>query len=676
MELSTDQVYVTLGNDEDHKSLRKINLHMITWNAGNAEVNPKQFQYLLPNNCKDMDLIVIGLQESTYTIGADPNIEPTAPVNNNISDDNNTNNTNNDTLTNSLMPCIAHLKSLLTDYIGSEFTLIAHNKRAQMQLYIFARNYLLPYITNLEMTAENTGFLHVFPNKGGISVCFNIDDTPLAFFSSHLAAHEGVFNCYMRNDSVKEILGGTKAGLNTDLDIQSQFHHVFFMGDMNYRLTMDNDEPNETYAATKKALIESKQKEKEEKDAKKKESESSKISPLSTREKEDEDGKIEELSDDKKEKRKKIHDELLNYIKDGNWNKLLEYDELLREVNKGRLLPKFIPCPIAFPPTFKRYRGSKKDPKLGGDISRCIIKDNNKYLLSPPSMTILNDNVNISNCVDYYYNPQRYPAFTDRILYHSFKGFQEDLIFKNFDSIELVDTSDHKPVCAKFEIYTREIKKNLNVVMSGNKVKSLGLKLTNLKCKDLSELDLEVFGGGSDPYIILSTDPIDLIYPSKSSIIKSTCISHNLNPVWDKNEYLQIEFLCNDINNLSNNAHLLVQLWDKDNITEDDLIGVAVIPLKDIFHKLSLSNNNNNTIHHFGRNKENHNIHLIEELYYSGQKQGIFECDISIIHETSTLDRMPSLNNLMVDRSMSLSDYLKQKSFHNSNTDCCCCCVT
>ncbi len=105
MALTTDQVEVTLGEDEDHKNTRRVNLYLISWNVGNAEVNPKQFPHLLPNSCKDMDLIVIGLQESTYTIGADPNIEPTAP---NVDNNNNNNNTNDDALSNSLMPWILH----------------------------------------------------------------------------------------------------------------------------------------------------------------------------------------------------------------------------------------------------------------------------------------------------------------------------------------------------------------------------------------------------------------------------------------------------------------------------------------------------------------------------------------------------------------------------------------
>lgn len=672
MALTVEQVNISLGEEEVKNNIntaRKVNVYTVTWNVGNAEVNPKQLIHLFPNNCKDMDIIVIGLQEATYTIGADPNIEPVAP------NDNNNNNINgNDAVSDALIPCIAHLKMLFTEAIGSDFELIVHNKRAQMQLYIFARLDLIPYVSDIQICAENTGFLHVFPNKGGISVFFKLDGTSLAFFSSHLAAHEGVFNCYMRNDSVKEIIGGTKAGSNKDLDLQAQCHHIFFMGDMNYRLTKDTDEPNETYEATKKALVESKQKEKEEKEAKKKAG----LTDISTKMREDEEGKVEELSEDKKEIRKKNHEEFLNLIKEEKWNKLLEYDELLREVSKGRLLPGFTPCPVSFPPTFKRYRGSKKDPKLGGDISRCIMKVNNdlnnkgktKYLLSLPSLNI-NDLTNINNCVDYYYNPQRYPAYTDRILYHSFIGFKNDLIFKNFDSIELIDTSDHKPVCAKFELYTRNIYDDIKVTMNGNKLKTLTLKLKNLKCNNLSELDLAVFGGGSDPYIILSTDPIELINNSKTNILKSTCIDHNLNPEWDKNEFLQIEFVSNDVDSLSNNAHLIIQVWDKDNITEDDLIGCAVVSLKTIFKKLIDKNPisiNNNPINYPNEAV----LHLKEDLFYAGQKHGTFECDVTLVNDIKLQKKSSNSNITTADRTLTLNQYNKQRNFQNINANGCC----
>lgn len=59
-----------------------------------------------------------------------------------------------------------------------------------MQLFVFARTSLQSRISNVQFSVENTGFLHVFPNKGGILVTLQVDGTKLAFISCHLTAHE------------------------------------------------------------------------------------------------------------------------------------------------------------------------------------------------------------------------------------------------------------------------------------------------------------------------------------------------------------------------------------------------------------------------------------------------------------------------------------------------------
>lgn len=67
---------------------------------------------------------------------------------------------------------------------------MTHCYRAQLQLYVFAKQILKDRISHVEMSIENTGFLHVFPNKGGLLVAFQVDGSKLAFVSCHLTAHE------------------------------------------------------------------------------------------------------------------------------------------------------------------------------------------------------------------------------------------------------------------------------------------------------------------------------------------------------------------------------------------------------------------------------------------------------------------------------------------------------
>ena len=42
-----------------------------------------------------------------------------------------------------------------------------------------------------------------------------------------------------------EILGGARSG-DERFDVTEQFHHVFWMGDMNYRLTFSDETPSNT----------------------------------------------------------------------------------------------------------------------------------------------------------------------------------------------------------------------------------------------------------------------------------------------------------------------------------------------------------------------------------------------------------------------------------------------
>lgn len=73
-------------------------------------------------------------------------------------------------------------------------------------MFIFVKERLRQSVSNMQVKVENTGFLHVLPNKGGLVCSFEINGTRLAFISCHLTAHEGVKHCEARNSSIIEIL--------------------------------------------------------------------------------------------------------------------------------------------------------------------------------------------------------------------------------------------------------------------------------------------------------------------------------------------------------------------------------------------------------------------------------------------------------------------------------------
>lgn len=148
----------TMSSTSVESNMRNVRLLVATWNAGNAEPDPSQFKHIMPDKGEGYDLIVIGLQESTYALGASKtdDDEPAAPAA--TSDDASANNS-------LLLPCVENLSKKFCNHLGSNFYMVAHNRRAQLQLFVFARITLQNAISNIEKTSENTGFMHVFPNK-------------------------------------------------------------------------------------------------------------------------------------------------------------------------------------------------------------------------------------------------------------------------------------------------------------------------------------------------------------------------------------------------------------------------------------------------------------------------------------------------------------------------------
>lgn len=90
-------------------------------------------------------------------------------------------------------------------------------------------------------------------NKGGVVTAFELDHTSLCFVNTHLAAHQGF--TLERNNNIRSIFKSCKVGKHylsskgsgvtagksgVCMDIMSQFDHVIWLGDLNYRLDFGN----------------------------------------------------------------------------------------------------------------------------------------------------------------------------------------------------------------------------------------------------------------------------------------------------------------------------------------------------------------------------------------------------------------------------------------------------
>ena len=81
-------------------------------------------------------------------------------------------------------------------------------------------------------------------NKGGVAISLRVWDTHLCFVNAHLAAHQDKVTA--RNSMYRSLLRGLRLA-DGGMDLVTGFHHVFWIGDLNYRIDYtQNPTPNET----------------------------------------------------------------------------------------------------------------------------------------------------------------------------------------------------------------------------------------------------------------------------------------------------------------------------------------------------------------------------------------------------------------------------------------------
>lgn len=320
---------------------------------------------------------------------------------------------------------------------------------------------------------------------------------------------------------------------------------------------------------------------------------------------------------EKKRKNKKYRAKTMQMICDGQYEELMKLDELNREIASGRVLNGFTALPPAFCPTFKRTRNLSITPK-----TRLVKRQTS------------NGSVNTNGSeavVSEFYNAKRMPSYCDRVLYKSLPTFEKNLSTLFFESCENAISSDHKPVRAGFNVSLTKgmssIRMNQNVLTSEQMdhvgflsrspsrmtsrhasgafsntpadhidMTVLVVKISELKGRKLEDMDLEMFGGGSDPYMIITTDPPCLqltrnphqsrtnphkyYFTATHEGVKTSTVIHNCDPDWK--DTLTFYIGSTDLAALAQNASFVFSVWDYDTYNADDLIGCFTIPFKDI----------------------------------------------------------------------------------------------
>eukprot|EP01062_Namystynia_karyoxenos_P055012 TRINITY_DN4568_c0_g1_i3.p1 TRINITY_DN4568_c0_g1~~TRINITY_DN4568_c0_g1_i3.p1 ORF type:complete len:617 (+),score=164.47 TRINITY_DN4568_c0_g1_i3:88-1938(+) len=123
-------------------------------------------------------------------------------------------------------------------HLGKEYAPLAHREQRDMAIAVMVRRSHLLKITNCEGSRVPTTDA-ACGTRGGVAVSFVYQNTSMCFISAHLASAPEADE--LRETNLSEICSRTMLG-SQELDVLTQFHHVFLIGDLGYRIELAPDE--------------------------------------------------------------------------------------------------------------------------------------------------------------------------------------------------------------------------------------------------------------------------------------------------------------------------------------------------------------------------------------------------------------------------------------------------
>ncbi|KAF0693475.1 Aste57867_15572 [Aphanomyces stellatus] len=337
---------------------RTLKLFTGTWNVGN-KMPPSTSQDIncwIPEGGGDYDIIAVGLQESTYKKKSNAPDSPghreveTVPEHEHEDDDDDEDAARDIELHEVVLDEVPKKKELpkhssirhafseltkrpsmtpstypfftqLAEHLGSNYMQIGAVELMEIRLavYVHTRNEAgIHRFSDVEKVTEATGVGNVIGNKvrytmislgimtsvalqGGAVLKVVVNQRSFCFVNCHLAAHEAQKFLERRNSDVAEILNGARVGQKS-VELDHQFDHAFWFGDMNYRISLGYTDPKEMS-------------------------------------KEDHWSAVHAL------------------VQAKDYGKLFENDQLQHQMHANKVLSGWTTIPCNFPPTFKRLRG-------------------------------------------------------------------------------------------------------------------------------------------------------------------------------------------------------------------------------------------------------------------------------------------------------------------------------
>lgn len=127
---------------------------------------------------------------------------------------------------------------VVSSNMPEDYHLVVKGNMMEMRLMVYIHDRQRHLVHEKKVFAEATGIGNVVGNKGAVIAKIVLDGTSFCFINSHLAAHEGKRYMKSRNEDVIEIMRGAERCGTPGIPMLHSFDHVFWLGDLNYRLDM------------------------------------------------------------------------------------------------------------------------------------------------------------------------------------------------------------------------------------------------------------------------------------------------------------------------------------------------------------------------------------------------------------------------------------------------------
>ncbi|XP_073710339.1 inositol polyphosphate phosphatase-like 1b isoform X2 [Misgurnus anguillicaudatus] len=132
-----------------------------------------------------------------------------------------------------------HIRASLRSATNIDFKQVAVQSLWNLKLAVFVKPERESHISQVNTAIVKTGLGNALGNKGAVGISFFFNGTSMGFVNCHLTS--GSDKAVRRNHNFQDILKLLSLGdkqLST-FDISFRFNHLFWCGDLNYRLDLD-----------------------------------------------------------------------------------------------------------------------------------------------------------------------------------------------------------------------------------------------------------------------------------------------------------------------------------------------------------------------------------------------------------------------------------------------------